>query len=68
MMSSFSDNAEAVVALLLAYRKSQKKRKCLWMRRCQNVFFSFTNSNIMGGSRGRLFGLKPRMFSHEPQI
>ncbi|MPC08233.1 hypothetical protein E2C01_000810 [Portunus trituberculatus] len=28
-MSSSSDDAEAVVALPLAYRKSQQKRKCL---------------------------------------
>ncbi|MPC68767.1 hypothetical protein E2C01_062976 [Portunus trituberculatus] len=31
-MSSSSDDAEAVVALLLAYRKSRQKRKCLWIR------------------------------------
>ncbi|MPC83376.1 hypothetical protein E2C01_078085 [Portunus trituberculatus] len=31
-MYSSSDDAEAVVALLLAYRKSQQKRKCLWIR------------------------------------
>ncbi|MPC98206.1 hypothetical protein E2C01_093562 [Portunus trituberculatus] len=31
-MSSSSDDAEAVVALLLAYRKSQQERKYLWMR------------------------------------
>ncbi|MPC98471.1 hypothetical protein E2C01_093844 [Portunus trituberculatus] len=31
-MSSSSNDAEAVVALLLAYRKSQQRRKCLWMR------------------------------------
>ncbi|MPC22534.1 hypothetical protein E2C01_015551 [Portunus trituberculatus] len=31
-MSSSSDDAEAVVALLLAFRKSQQKRKCLWIR------------------------------------
>ncbi|MPC67652.1 hypothetical protein E2C01_061830 [Portunus trituberculatus] len=31
-MSSSSDDAEAVVALLLAYRKSQQRRKCLWIR------------------------------------
>ncbi|MPC85679.1 hypothetical protein E2C01_080462 [Portunus trituberculatus] len=31
-MSSSSDDAKAVVALLLAYIKSQQKRKCLWIR------------------------------------
>ncbi|MPC53599.1 hypothetical protein E2C01_047500 [Portunus trituberculatus] len=31
-MSSSSDDAEAVVALLLVYRKSQQKRKCLRIR------------------------------------
>ncbi|MPC30184.1 hypothetical protein E2C01_023444 [Portunus trituberculatus] len=31
-MSSSSDDAEAVVVFLLAYRKSQQKRKCLWIR------------------------------------
>ncbi|MPC19015.1 hypothetical protein E2C01_011919 [Portunus trituberculatus] len=30
--SSSSDDAEAVVALLLAYQKSQQKGKCLWIR------------------------------------
>ncbi|XP_045112848.1 centrosomal protein of 76 kDa-like isoform X2 [Portunus trituberculatus] len=31
-MSSSSDDAEAVVALILAYWKNQQKRKCLWIR------------------------------------
>ncbi|MPC72020.1 hypothetical protein E2C01_066313 [Portunus trituberculatus] len=35
-MSSSSDNAEAVVALLLAYRKSQQKGKYMWIRSWQS--------------------------------
>ncbi|MPC80682.1 hypothetical protein E2C01_075268 [Portunus trituberculatus] len=31
-MSSSIDDAEAVVVLLLTNRKSQQKRKCLWIR------------------------------------
>ncbi|MPC40043.1 hypothetical protein E2C01_033596 [Portunus trituberculatus] len=36
-MSSSSDDAEAVFALVLAYRKSQQKRKCLWIRPCLSL-------------------------------
>ncbi|MPC22532.1 hypothetical protein E2C01_015549 [Portunus trituberculatus] len=51
-MSSSSDDAETVVALLLAYRKSQQKRKCLAIMYynsflgSQMCSFSLTNSNI----------------------
>ncbi|MPC11161.1 hypothetical protein E2C01_003820 [Portunus trituberculatus] len=31
-LSDEFDDAEVVVALLLAYQKSQQKRKCLWIR------------------------------------
>ncbi|MPC53656.1 Alpha-N-acetylgalactosaminidase [Portunus trituberculatus] len=50
-MSSSGDNAEAVVAVLLVYRKLQRKRKCLWnicsvFLNNSSIFFSTSGHHI----------------------